>query len=82
MTTAWETRRPRYADAGAGPFSILRFPEAALPDIVYLEQLTSATYLDKADDLDVYATVMDQLCLDAIPVPDTAGLFTDVINRL
>jgi hypothetical protein len=75
-------RGPRYADAGAGPFSILRFPEAALPDIVYLEQLTSATYLDKADDLDVYTTVMDQLCLDAIPAPDTIGLFSDVINRL
>ena len=31
-----------------GPFSILRFAERDLPDVVYLEQLTSATlYLDK-----------------------------------
>ncbi|MBS2537847.1 helix-turn-helix domain-containing protein [Catenulispora sp. NF23] len=64
-------RSPRYADAGASPFSILRFPEAALPDIVYLEQLTSATYLDKTEDLDVYTTVMDQLCLDAVPAADS-----------
>jgi hypothetical protein len=75
-------RGPTYADAGAGPFSILRFPEAALPDIVYLEQLTSATYLDKTDDLDVYTTVMDQLCLDAVPASDSTGFLTDLINRL
>jgi hypothetical protein len=75
-------RGPTYADAGAGPFSILRFPEAALADIVYLEQLTSATYLDKADDLDVYTTVMDQLCLDAVPATDTVGFFKNLINRL
>jgi transcriptional regulator with XRE-family HTH domain len=31
--------------AAGGPFSILRFAEPDLPDIVYLEQLTSALYL-------------------------------------
>jgi hypothetical protein len=71
-----------YADAGAGPFTILRFPEAALPDIVYLEQLTSAAYLDKTDDLDVYTTVMDQLCLEAVPASGTIGFLTDMINKL
>lgn len=75
-------RSTRCADVGAGPFTILRFPEAALTDIVYLEHLTGASYLDKADDLDVYATVMDQLCLDAIPAADSVGFFADVINGL
>lgn len=75
-------RSPRYADAGAGPFSILRFPEAALPDIVFLEHLTSATYLDKADDLDVYTTVMDQLCLDAISPSDTGEFFRALMDEL
>ena len=75
-------RGQRYADAGAGPFTILRFPEAALPDIVCLEHLTGATYLDKADDLDIYATAMDQLCLDAVPAPDTTGVLAGAIRAL
>ncbi|NUR57472.1 MAG: helix-turn-helix domain-containing protein [Catenulispora sp.] len=65
-------------DPGSGPFTILRFPEAALPDIVYLEQLTSATYLDKADDLDAYTRVMDQLCLDALSAAETTGFLTEL----
>src|SRR6202022_4338189 len=53
-------------EAGAGGlFSILRFAERDLPDVVYLEQLTSAIYLDKRDDADGYMAVMDSLCVDA-----------------
>jgi transcriptional regulator with XRE-family HTH domain len=48
--------------AAGGPFSILRFAEPDLPDIVYLEQLTSALYLDKRPDVEHYAAVMDRLC--------------------
>lgn len=53
--------------AAGGPFTILRFPEAELPDIVYLEQLTSALYLDKRADLDQYLGVMDRLSVQAQP---------------
>ena len=31
-------------------------PSQDLPDVVYVEQLTSALYLDKRDDVDLYAT--------------------------
>ncbi|AEW97934.1 MULTISPECIES: helix-turn-helix domain-containing protein [Streptomycetaceae] len=51
--------------AAGGPITILRFQEPDLPDIVYLEQLTSALYLDKPDDIDRYLTVMDRLCAEA-----------------
>lgn len=47
--------------AAGGPITILRFQEPDLPDIVYLEQLTSALYLDKRDDVDHYLAVMDRL---------------------
>ena len=60
-------RSPAAAPGGGRPFTLLRFAEPALPDIVYLEQLTGAAYLDKREDLDAYTTVMDQLCLDALP---------------
>ncbi|MCF6474481.1 helix-turn-helix domain-containing protein [Nonomuraea sp. MG754425] len=51
--------------AAGGPFSILRFPERDLPDIVYMEQLTSALYLDKPADSDHYMEVMDRLSIQA-----------------
>jgi len=51
--------------AAGGPFTILRFPEPDLPDLVYLEQLNSALYIDQPDDVIDYMTVMDQLCVQA-----------------
>jgi transcriptional regulator with XRE-family HTH domain len=51
--------------AAGGPFTILRFPELDLSDVVYLEQLTSAVYLDQPHDVAGYLAVMDQLCVQA-----------------
>jgi hypothetical protein len=51
--------------AAGGPFSVLRFAEYDLPDVVYLEQLTSALYLDKQDVVDSYLAVMERLCIEA-----------------
>jgi transcriptional regulator with XRE-family HTH domain len=51
--------------AAGGPFSILRFPEPELPDVVYMEQLTSALYLDKVADSEHYMQVMDRLSVQA-----------------
>jgi transcriptional regulator with XRE-family HTH domain len=58
--------------AAGGPFSILRFAERDLPDVVYLEQLASALYLDKRETVDHYMAVMDRLCLEAAPPASTA----------
>ena len=51
--------------AAGGPFSVLRFAEYDLPDIVYLEQLSSALYLDKQEVVDSYLAVMERLCIEA-----------------
>lgn len=62
--------------AAGGPFTILRFAEPDLPNVVYLEQLTSALYLDKHEDVDHYLAVMERLCTDAEPataIRDTLG---------
>ncbi|MGK8486263.1 helix-turn-helix domain-containing protein [Nocardia asiatica] len=53
-----------HAAAGSS-FSILRFAESELPDIVYLEQLTSALYLERRQDLALYLSVMDRLSVQA-----------------
>lgn len=70
----------RGGHAAAGPFTLLRFAEPALPDIVYIEQLTSATYLDKRDDLDAYTNAIDQLCVEALSPSETIGFLTGMIE--
>jgi transcriptional regulator with XRE-family HTH domain len=47
--------------AESGAFTLLRFPESDLSDIVYIEQLTSALYLDKEEDVERYDGVLSRL---------------------
>ncbi|MCW5252167.1 MULTISPECIES: helix-turn-helix domain-containing protein [unclassified Streptomyces] len=54
----------------SGAFTILSFPESDLSDVVYLEQLTSALYLDKREDVAQYETALRELQQDS---PDPAG---------
>ncbi|MEU4371526.1 helix-turn-helix domain-containing protein [Micromonospora chersina] len=68
--------------AAGGAFSILRFGDQDLPDIVYIEQLTSAVYLDRRDDLDHYAGAMDQLCGEAAPPERTPELLARIRDEL
>jgi transcriptional regulator with XRE-family HTH domain len=68
--------------AAGGPFSILRFAEPDLPDVVYLEQLTSALYLDKREDVDHYAAAMERLCVEAEPPERTPELLRKVLGEL
>jgi Domain of unknown function (DUF5753)/Helix-turn-helix domain len=66
--------------ATGGAYSILRFPEQDLPDIVYIEHLTSALYLDKLEDLDQYTATMEALCVAAPPPSRTEGILTSILN--
>jgi hypothetical protein len=70
----------RGGPTAAGPFTLLRFAEPALPDIVYLEQLTAAAYLDKREDLDAYTTVVDQLCVQALSPSETVGFLKAMLE--
>jgi len=51
--------------AAGGSFSILRFAEPDLPDVVYIEQLTGALYLDRRVEVDHYREVMNSLSAEA-----------------
>lgn len=53
----------------SGAFTILSFPESDLSDVVYLEQLTSALYLDKPEDVAQYERTLEELQHDG-PGPD------------
>jgi transcriptional regulator with XRE-family HTH domain len=67
--------------AAGGPFTILRFPEPDLPDMIYLEQLNSAIYLDHPDDVIDYVTVMDHLCVQARTGPDSKDMISALLKQ-
>lgn len=72
----------RGGDAAAGgSFSMLRFTEPAVPDMVYLEQLTSAVYLDKQEEVDLYARVMDRLGAKALTPPQTRSFLMRIRDQ-
>lgn len=55
--------------AAEGSFSLLKFAEPELPNVVYLEHLCGALYLDKPVDTEQYRRVFDRLTVDAM-APD------------
>ncbi|WP_222720985.1 helix-turn-helix domain-containing protein [Actinomadura sp. HBU206391] len=67
--------------AEGGAFSILRFPEADLPDVVYIETLTGALYLDKRDDVDVYMQAMERLAVDSATPDGTVELLSAILRE-
>jgi transcriptional regulator with XRE-family HTH domain len=67
--------------AEAGSFAILRFPEPDLPDVVYLEQLTSALYLDKREDSERYSEVMERLSVDSEPPEQTPHILRRILEE-
>ena len=66
--------------AAGGSFTILRFAEPELPDVVYIEQLTSALYLDGRPDVEHYREVMNDLSTQAL-TPDRTARFLAEITR-
>jgi len=62
-------------------FTILRFTEPELADVVYLEQLTGAQYLDKPAEVEHYAITMDRSCLMAAPPDQTVPILQNVLEE-
>ena len=68
--------------AASRSFSILRFAERDLPGVVYMEQLTSAVYLDQRQDVEHYLEVVDQLSGEALAPADTTRFIERAANQL
>jgi transcriptional regulator with XRE-family HTH domain len=64
----------------SGSFAVLRFEERDLPDVVYLEQLTGAIYLDQRADVERYLEVVNELSTDAL-TPDESTRFIHQLAR-
>jgi hypothetical protein len=68
--------------AEGGAFTIMRFPEADLPDMVYMEYLTGAHYIDKPEDVEVYAAVMERLSVAGTSPEKTRDILGDILKEL
>ncbi|MEU5342686.1 MULTISPECIES: helix-turn-helix transcriptional regulator [unclassified Streptomyces] len=66
----------------AGAFHLFRFRARELPDIVYLNGLVGAVYLDKDDDVVVYREALDRLGAQATPARKTEALLGAIRKEL
>jgi transcriptional regulator with XRE-family HTH domain len=64
----------------SGAFALLRFPESDLSDVVYLEQLTSALYLDKREEVAQYEKAMERLQRDSPDPSRTRDLLRGLVQ--
>jgi transcriptional regulator with XRE-family HTH domain len=68
--------------AEAGAFTILRFPEPDLPEVVYSEQLTGALYLDKREDVDAYMATVNRLSVESAPPRTTIEILSTILQEM
>jgi len=68
--------------AAGGSFTILRFADPDVPDVVYIEQLTSALYLDKREDVDHYLEVMNALSTEALTPAESTDFLAEILREM
>jgi transcriptional regulator with XRE-family HTH domain len=74
---------PRGLGGHATPsgFSILRFTDSEMPDIVYVEQLTSALYLDKRPEVDRYLLAMERMSIRSSPPIAARDIISSILDE-
>jgi transcriptional regulator with XRE-family HTH domain len=68
--------------AMVGAFSVLRFADQELPDVVYVEHLNNASYLDRREEVERYLDVMESLCVGSEPPAKTAAFLGKILDKL
>ena len=68
--------------AAPGSFCLLRFADPALPDMVYAEQLNSATYIDKRAEVEPYLLALERLSLVSCAPADCADILRGIMAEL
>ncbi|GGS46448.1 helix-turn-helix domain-containing protein [Streptomyces violaceus] len=67
--------------AEGGPVTILRLPGGQLPDVVYLEQLTTALYPDRQADIERYWDAMNRLVVEAESPDETPTILHRILQE-
>lgn len=61
-----------------GPFQLFRFSIPELPDVIYVENLTSASYFDERAEVAAYLEALDRMSTQAAPASRTEALLGDL----
>jgi len=69
------------ASAPAIPVTYLRFGGLELPDVVYLEHIRSATFLEDRDETEEYRVVLDRLADEALDPRESLTLLRETAER-
>ena len=64
-----------------GMFNVFRFPDDAMPDVVYSEGLTSAYYLNKLEETARYAEALDQMAAQAATPDQTVAIMRNILKE-
>ncbi|MFD4874454.1 helix-turn-helix domain-containing protein [Streptomyces sp. NPDC058420] len=64
----------------SGAFTILSFLEYDLPDVVYVEQLTSALYLDRREDVAQYGRALKELQQESLEPDGSRDLLRERLH--
>ena len=64
------------------PFVVLVFPERVDPEVVYLEDLTRALYLEDAEEVGQYNTVFNHLRATALSLEESAAFIVSVLKEM
>jgi hypothetical protein len=67
--------------AAGGSFTVLRFSQPDIADVVYLEQLTGAQYLERRADVDHYLDVINRLSASSLSPADTIAFFAEITRQ-
>ncbi|MFD6415554.1 helix-turn-helix domain-containing protein [Streptomyces sp. NPDC060194] len=65
-----------------GAFTLLGFPESDLSDVVFLEQLTGALYIDKHEEVALYDRAMARLTEESPNPGDTRDLLRGLLQLI
>lgn len=68
--------------AMVGAFSVLRFADEELPDVVYVEHLTNALYLDRREDVEQYLHVMEAISVRGEAPSRTAAILDELLREV
>jgi len=64
------------------PFTMLEFPDAADPSVVYLEHLTGSLFLENEDEVRRYRVIFDHLRAESLGTGQSADLIAQVAADL
>ena len=64
-----------------GAFNLFRFPDNALPDVVYSEALTSAYYLNKPEETGRYAEALDRMRDQAAAPDQSISILREILSE-